>query len=118
MRRLVIAPLALREARDALQRSRNVFGSRAARAYEALIRRAYKLLCADPRRAGVQRREDLPRAPRVFHLRHARTRGAAPKQPRHFIVFTYDDTTLTVLRVLHDSMDIPRHVSEVEKPEE
>jgi hypothetical protein len=33
-------------------------------------------------------------------------RGMSPKQPRHFIVFTYDDESLTILRVLHDSMDI------------
>jgi hypothetical protein len=45
-------------------------------------------------------------APRIFHLRHARQRGAKPKHPRHFIVFTYDDTTLTILGILHDSMDI------------
>lgn len=116
MRRLVIAPSALREIRDTLQRSRNKFGSRAARAYEALIRRAYKLLCADPQRGGVQRREELPRAPYTFHIRHARTRGAPPKQPRHIIVFTYDDATLTILRVLHDSMDVLAHFGGDEGP--
>jgi hypothetical protein len=45
----------------------------------------------------------------LFHLRHARTRGAPPKEPRHFIVFTFDEATLTILRVLHDSMDAPAY---------
>lgn len=52
----------------------------------------------------------------LFHLRHARTRGASPKHPRHFIVFAYDDATLTILRVLHDSMDIEERGDEAEEP--
>jgi plasmid stabilization system protein ParE len=110
MRRLVIEPPALKEMRGLLRWSRQVFGSEGARNYEKLMRRAYDLLRDDPARPNVQRREDLPRAPYTFHLRHARTRGAAPKQARHIIVFTYDDTSVTILRVLHDSMDIEHRV--------
>ncbi len=79
MRKLIVKPLALQEQRQTLQHSRKMFGSRAARAYEALIRRAYRALCADPKRAGV--------------------------------VVSDDDATLTILRVLHDSMDITQHAS-------
>jgi len=111
MRRLVIEPPALKEMRGLLKWSRQVFGSETARNYEKLVRRAYDLLRDDPARPNVQRREDLPRAPYTFHLRHARTRGATPKHARHIIVFTYDDTTLTILRVLHDSMDITQRAS-------
>lgn len=114
MRQLRIEPPALAETRKLLLYSRRRFGSEAARSYEKLIRRAYALLCANPQRATVQRREDLPRAPFLFHLRHARARGASPKQARHIIVFTYDDATLTVLRLLHDSMDITQHVRDDE----
>jgi plasmid stabilization system protein ParE len=106
MRQLIVKPAALSEARNALRRSRAAFGSAAARRYEALLRRGYRLLCQDPRRPGVQQRDGLPDGVFLFHLRHARARGASPKQPRHFIVFSYDDTSLTILRVLHDSMDI------------
>ncbi|MEZ5995560.1 MAG: type II toxin-antitoxin system RelE/ParE family toxin [Hyphomonadaceae bacterium] len=106
MRRLIVKPAALAEARGALRTSRANFGSAAARAYERLIRRAYRLLCTDARRPGVQQHEGMLEGVFLFHLRHARTRGAAPRQPRHFIVFTYDDDTLTILRVLHDSMNI------------
>lgn len=109
MRRLVIEPPARADIKKIRAYSRRVFGEGAQQKYGALMQRAFELLCADPQRAGVQLREDLPRAPYAFHLRHARTRGAAPKEPRHIIVFAYDDATLTVLRVLHDSMDAPAH---------
>jgi plasmid stabilization system protein ParE len=106
MRRLIVKPAALAEARSALRVSRSNFGSNAARRYEALIRRAYNLLRKDPTRPGVQQRDGMSPGVLLFHLRHARARGASPKQPRHFIVFTYDEASLTILRVLHDSMDV------------
>lgn len=106
MRRLIVKPAALAEARGALRRSRTDFGAAAARRYETLIRRTYRLLCKDPKRPGVKHREGMQEGVFLFHLRHARARGSAPKQPRHFIVFTFDDASLTILRVLHDSMDI------------
>ncbi len=109
MRRLVIEPPARADIKKIRAYSRRVFGEGAQQKYGALMQRTFALLCADPQRANVQRREDLPRAPYTFHLRHARARGAPPKQPRHVIVFTFDDTTLTILRVLHDSMDVLAH---------
>lgn len=112
MRKLIVKPRALSEQRQTLEYSRRKFGTRAARAYEALIRRAFQLLRTDPTRAGVTQIDELGSDYRFFHLRHARLRGAAPKQARHIIVFTYDDTTLTILRVLHDSMDISDRVGD------
>jgi len=111
MRKLIVKPLALREQRQTLQHSRKMFGSRATRAYEALIRRGLRLLCADPKRTGVVVNDELQEGIYLFHLRHARARGVAPKQARHIIVFTYDDATLTILRVLHESMDVTQRVS-------
>jgi plasmid stabilization system protein ParE len=106
MRRLIVEPAADADVRDLRKTSHRNFGPVSARRYQALLRAAYRLLRDDPTRPSVRRLEDLPRAPYTFHIRHARIRGAAPKQARHIIVFTYDDATLTVLRVLHDSMDI------------
>lgn len=106
MRGIDVARRAKAEIRDALAWSRARFGALAQRRYAALIKHAQRLLVRDPQRPGVQRREHFADGVFLFHLRHARERGQAPKQPRHFIVFTYDDATLTILRVLHDSMDI------------
>jgi|GEM_PF-1970362 len=118
MRRLVIEPPARTEIKKIRAYSRRVFGEGAQHKYGALMQRAFDMLCNDPARPNVQQREDLPRAPFLFHLRHARTRGAAPKQARHIIVFTYDDATLTILRVLHDSMDVEQRVSDEDQPNE
>lgn len=114
MRQLVVEPPARAEIKAIRAYSRRAFGDGAQQTYGALMQRGFDLLCANPQRPGVRLREDLPRAPYLFHLRHARTRRAPPKQPRHIIVFTYDDTTLTILRVLHDSMDITQRVSDDE----
>ncbi|MET0181272.1 MAG: type II toxin-antitoxin system RelE/ParE family toxin [Caulobacterales bacterium] len=91
--------------RNLLKTSHRMFGPRARRDYKALLDRAITFLCADPQRTGVQRYDEVPNT-NFYHLRHARTRGGQPKQPRHIIVFTYDDETLTILRVLHDAMDV------------
>ncbi|MBN8606289.1 MAG: type II toxin-antitoxin system RelE/ParE family toxin [Caulobacterales bacterium] len=111
MRRLERKPKARADIKAIRAHSRLAFGIGAQRKYGTLMKRAFELLCADPQRASVHQREDLPGL-HFFHLRYARTRGAAPKQARHIIVFIYDDTTLTVLRVLHDSMDITERVDD------
>lgn len=111
MRTSQLNPEARADIRNLLKTSHRMFGARAKREYKLLIDRAVDLLCADPQRPSVQHRADLRAAPYLFHLRHARARGAAPKQARHIIVFTYDDTTLTILRVLHDSMDVTQRVN-------
>lgn len=103
-------PAARADISNLLKTSSRMFGPRARRSYKSLIDRAINTLCETPHAAGVQHHEDLPGFT-FFHLRHARTRGAAPKQARHIIVFTYDDKTLTILRVLHDSMDISQQVT-------
>lgn len=114
MRRLVVEPAADADVRDLRKTSHRNFGPISARRYQALLRAAYRMLREDPIRPSVQHRADLRSAPYFFHIRHARARGASPKQARHIIVFTYDETTLTILRVLHESMDIERRVGEDE----
>lgn len=111
MRRLIVKPLADADVRALLYISHQRFGASARRAYVALLRHAYTLLRSDPQRAGVASGESIASSVFLFHLRHARTRGVAPKAPRHIIVFTCDDATLTILRVLHESMDAPAHFS-------
>lgn len=104
-------PAARADIGNLLKTSSQMFGAKARRSYKALIDRAINQLREDPLPLGVQRREDLAQTPYTFHLRLARTRGAAPKQARHIIVFTYDDATVTILRVLHDSMDVAQQIT-------
>lgn len=111
MRRIEFTARARADIRTALANSRQQFGASAQRHYEALLARAQKLLAQDPSRSGVQQSEYLPADNYLFHVRHARMRGTPPKQPRHIIVFGYTDTTLTIIRVLHDAMDVPQRVA-------
>ncbi|HVK79603.1 MAG TPA: type II toxin-antitoxin system RelE/ParE family toxin [Verrucomicrobiae bacterium] len=111
MRRLERKPLARADIKEIRAYSRRAFGPGSQHAYGALMKHAFDLLCEKPQRTGVQQHEETPSV-FLFHLRHARARGTSPKQARHIIVFTYDDTTLTILRVLHDSMDISDRVGD------
>ncbi|MGQ0532144.1 MAG: type II toxin-antitoxin system RelE/ParE family toxin [Caulobacteraceae bacterium] len=113
MKRLERKPQARADIKSIRAHSRRAFGVGAQHKYGALMKRAFEMLCADPQRTGVQQREDLPGL-NFFHLRHAHMRATPPKQPRHIIVFTCDDTTLTIVRVLHDSMDISERVRDEE----
>ena len=106
MRRAIHRPAARADIRNLLESSRRQFGAQAQHRYKALIDRAILLLCENPLRPGARQRADLPDGVHLFHLRHARERGQTPKQPRHFIAFTFDERTLTILRVLHETMDI------------
>ncbi len=99
MRAPIHRPAARADISDILKTSSRMFGPRARRNYKALIDRALNRLYENPQSAGVQHHDDLPGI-------------SLSKQARHIIVFTYDDTTLTILRVLHDSMDIAERVGD------
>ena len=112
MRRIERNPGVRTDIKGIREHSRRLFGPGAQIAYGKLMKRAFELLAHDPRRPGVQQREGMQENVFLFHLRHARARGQAPKLPRHFIVFTFDDASLTILRVLLDSMDVEQHMGE------
>jgi len=106
MRQLRYRPAARTDIRDILRASQRRFGVRAKRDYNALIDRALLLLRENPTRPGVVRPDRLVEGASLFHLRHARQRGHAPKAPRHLIVFVAHEEMISVVRVLHDAMDI------------
>ncbi len=116
MRRLAAKPAARADIRNLLAESDRVFGPRSRAAYAALINRAITLLREKPDRAGVRQRDDLFGAPSLCHLRHARPRGAHPNHPRHIIIFVANETTLTIIRVLHEAMDIETHLTPSDAP--
>jgi toxin ParE1/3/4 len=111
MRRVRYRPAARADIRSILATSQRDFGVKAQRAYRATIQRAVRLICENPTRAGVSRDAALTAGAALFHLRHARERGRSPRAPRHMLVFVFDETSITLLRVLHDAMDIAAHVS-------
>lgn len=88
------------------------FGSAAADRYEVLIAQALNNIGENPYRPGARHREDL--APGVYAYHLASSRDRVPenrlKFPRHFLVYRVIVGRIEILRVLHDSRDLDRHI--------
>ncbi len=82
------------------------FGKRQARVYETTMRSALKVLATGPDAPGSRVRPDL--GPQIGSL-HVARQG---RHGRHWVVFCANQETKTieVLRILHDSMDLTRHL--------
>ncbi len=94
--------------------SRKEFGRDAASRYVSLIRQAIRDVARDPERPGSKQLEELRgEGFRAYHLAFSRPRitGRTVKSPRHFLVYRYaDPKRIEVVRILHDSRDLVRHV--------
>lgn len=114
MRRLELTRSAQADLAEILDRSFETFGALARRRYEALIEVALGDLRADPECIGSLDRPELGAAVRTYHLAYcrarARAKGAAVGDPRHLLAYAFNDERVVVLRVLHDAMDLARHV--------
>ncbi|QCP50499.1 type II toxin-antitoxin system RelE/ParE family toxin [Trinickia violacea] len=84
------------------------FGKAHARAYaEAISMALQELTTTGPAVTGVATRDNI--VPGLLSLHVARKR----RKGRHFIMFRvteHDTRVIDVLRILHDAMDLPRHV--------
>ena len=90
------------------------FGHAAALRYEALIDQAIADLADDPRRPGAKARPDLLPNLWIYQLAFSRRHlaGEQPvKSPRHFVLFRQlHPGLLEIVRVLHESRDLPLHL--------
>ncbi|GAA4802752.1 type II toxin-antitoxin system RelE/ParE family toxin [Tomitella cavernea] len=88
------------------------FGEEARKRYVALIVAAFRDAAAPG--AGVGRRDRPELGEGVFsrHLMQSRTRspGGTVHRPRHFLICREDRGVLVVGRVLHDAMELRRHL--------
>lgn len=84
------------------------FGRAQARTYAKTLSSALQDLSQGPTLAGVRPREEI--GPDIHSL-HVARHG---RKGRHFVVFRLalppDSHVIEVLRLLHDSMDLPRHL--------
>ncbi len=111
----VIAPAALEDIESVLAWTDAHFGEKARLRYEALLIRAIWDIVGQPRRAGSSSRPEITASARTYHLINSRKRVGRGigqvRQPRHFILYRLcADGTVEIGRVLHDSMDIARHL--------
>jgi len=114
--RIILAPAARRDIREALKWSEEKFGSRAAQRYRALLKQALRDIAVDPERPGSMERPELSTGARTFHLRFSRDRARASgsvRNPRHFLLYRRNrEGVIEVARVLHDARDLERHLPE------
>ena len=87
-----------------LQWTVKTFGEGQASTYAETIALAIEALEGGPDIWGVRVREDIQ--PGIRTLRVARQGRAG----RHFVVFRAAGSDIDVLRLIHDSMDLPRHL--------
>ena len=93
------------------------FGGAARRRYERLLVTALTDIAPDPMRPGSLARKELGIDVRSWHLRGSRERARSPdgivQQPRHFLIYRLVDPTLIAIgRVLHDAMELGRHLQD------
>ncbi len=90
------------------------FGENARLRYEALVVAALRDIAEQPDRAGSLLRPELGTGVRSWHLRlsrdRARTASGAVRWPRHFLIYRPEPGLLVVGRVLHDAVELARHL--------
>jgi toxin ParE1/3/4 len=115
MSHFIFAPAAERDIEEILAWSHEQFGEQARLRYEALLVRAVRDVVEDPNRAGSHTRPEIAAGARTYHVRHSRDRVTRKlgrvSRPRHFLLYrTMSDGQVEIGRVLHESMDLERHL--------
>lgn len=103
---------------EILEHSEREFGRAARERYDRLMRAALRDLAESPTRPGSAARPELGDDSRSWHLRLSRERakldGLAVRRPRYLLLYTLiGDNAVGILRVLHDAMELHRHIDSV-----
>lgn len=115
MRTLRLSSHAEEDIVSILSWSLDKFGAAACRRYEALLVTAFDSLCQNPARFGSIARPEFGDSVRTYHLSfsrdEARTAEGVVHKPRHLLAYRVrGETELEVVRILHDSMELERHL--------
>ncbi len=99
---------------DILAWTQAQFGEAARLRYESLIVAALRDVATQPGRAGSIERPEFGAGVRSWHLRlsrdHVATGAGVVRRPRHFLIYRVEPPLLVVGRVLHDAMELARHL--------
>jgi len=94
--------------RNILRWTAERFGHAQARIYSETLTHAIQALTKGPNVAGSRQRDDIVEGLMTLHVARAGRRG------RHFVLYRIASPSeppgIDVLRLLHDSMDLARHV--------
>mgnify|MGYP001207911760 CR=1 FL=1 len=101
--------------REILRWTLEQFGEAQARIYAETLSTALEALAAGPKVIGAKARDDIAKG--LFTL-HVARRG---RKGRHFVMFrigrNQDRKVIEILRLLHDAMDLPRHLPPTDESE-
>ena len=90
------------------------FGEAARLRYESLIVAALQDVATQADRPGSTERPELGARVRSWHLRlsrgHVYTTDGMVHRQRHFLIYRLEPALLVVGRVLHDAMELARHL--------
>jgi len=90
------------------------FGEAARSRYESLTVAALRDLARQPARPCSLARPELGAGVRSWHLRlsreHVKPGAGIVRRPRHFLVYRMEPDLIVVGRVLHDAMELARHL--------
>lgn len=94
--------------REILRWTLTQFGERQSYVYAETLSIALRDLAGGPSTPGVKRRDEIAKG---IHSLHVARKG---RKGRHFVLFRVNDARgaaiIEVLRLLHDAMDLPRHL--------
>ena len=106
--RVRLAATAEYDIRNVLHWTHGRFGDAQAQIYGETLTRAIQPLTEGPYVMGSRRRDEIGEGLFTLHVARGRRKG------RHLVLFRVGDKgtsrTIEVLRLLHDSMDLVRHV--------
>ena len=91
--------------------SQEQFGLEARERYRALMVAAIRDVATRPDDVGNMPRPELGDGVFSWHLSQSRrrSRGGVVRRPRHFLLCRREGDIVMIGRILHDSMDLPRH---------
>jgi len=99
---------------DLLAWTQRQFGDAARKRYEALLVTALRDISSQPDRSDSVERPELGDGVRSWHLHlsreRARTETGIVRRPRHFLIYRVEHDQVVVGRVLHDAMELARHL--------
>ncbi len=97
-----------------LEYAEETFGEAARQRYEVLLGVGLLDIEADPFRLGSTARPEFGEGVRTYHLRHALARAKTAgriRRPRHFLLYRCASPDIAgVGRVLHEAMELGRHI--------
>ena len=106
---VLLTEAAKADLRSTINWTADQFGNEQAKIYAQIIYEAFSALTEGPNAVGVKTCIEV--SDKVYMLHTARS----GKKARHLIMFqieTQTEHTIQIIRILHDSMDISRHISD------